>query len=74
MTDVSSPGLPTHDPAEPYRTTLPVRPLWLGAVAGLLTGLTTTAQTQVRGLITSQPALTAALLTLVWVPGWASPS
>ena len=45
-----STGLPTHAvpvlPApDTFRNTLPVPPLWLGALAGLLTGLVTTALT-----------------------------
>lgn len=74
MNDLPSPGVPTHDAPvvstpEPSGAVLPVPPLWLGALAGLLTGLVTTALTQADGFTTFHPALTAALLALVWVLG-----
>lgn len=63
--------LPTHDELAPGQHTqgLPVPPLWLSALAGLVTALVTTALTRPNGLFAVQPALSAALIALVWVLG-----
>ena len=63
--------LPTRNELTPEQHTqgLPVPPLWLSALAGLATALATTALTRPNGLFAVQPALSAALIALVWVLG-----
>jgi Domain of unknown function (DUF4153) len=63
--------LPAHDLTARDRSQigLPVPPLWLGALAGLITGLITTALVQAQAFTASHAELTAALLALIWVLG-----